>query len=664
MAVKKSVPQKTNAILQDEALASYTGMMTTTASNRRYLSIEPNISVRDEYSREDYYGFRPSESPDGDTKAIMRKCVKAYDNVGLIKQVIDLMGDFASQGIRISHTNKSIERFYRRWWQKVNGAERSERFLNYLYRLGNVVVYRANGKITKADQRDMSKAERRVIPFRYDFLNPLVVEADGDYSDIFGGEKSYKIKISAKTKNAIANKKKDPDFLKDVDPKTRKMILDGAEFIPLDSDRLCLYHYKKDDWCVWANPMIHAILDDITMMEKMKLADMSALDGAISNIRLWRLGSLEHKIAPTRAAVDKLRDVLASNVGGGTMDLVWGPELDFKESTSQIYHFLGNEKYGPVLNAVYGGLGVPQTMTGTSSGGGFTNNYLSLKTLIEKLEYGRGLLENFWRLEFELVAEAMGFPSAAELRFDNMILSDEAAEKNLWIQLSDRHIISAETLRERFGESNDIEESRIAKEEKDRKKRKLPPKSDPFHNGNTESEFVKLAIQKDTLSIEDVTDYKARKPPVQPGAGLPSSKKPVNKNGRPANQKDTGPRKTRRVLPKSKADLASTILWATEAQKKISAILNPVMLAQYECASLRELTTVQQAELEEVKFVALCGLEPFCVVEQESVAEALEKKKKIDALPFYRNFLETHNRQPSIDEARQINCLAYAYEGF
>jgi hypothetical protein len=100
-----------------------------------------------------------------------------------------------------------------------------------------------------------------------------------------------------------------------------------------------VYHYKKDDWSVWANPMIHAILDDITMMEKMKLADMSALDGAISNIRLWRLGSLEHKIAPTRAAVDKLRDVLASNVGGGTMDLVWGPELDFKESTSQIYHF-------------------------------------------------------------------------------------------------------------------------------------------------------------------------------------------------------------------------------------------------------------------------------------------------------------------------------------
>jgi len=663
MPVKKKPPAESPAV-QDLALASYTGLMTTSASNRRYLSIEPNISVRDEYSREDYYGFRPSESPEGDTKAIMRKCAKAYDNVGLIKQVIDLMGDFASQGIRISHTNKSIERFYRRWWQKVNGAERSERFLNYLYRLGNVIVYRANGKISKKDQKDMSKAERRVIPFRYDFLNPLTVEVDGNYSDIFGGNKTYKIRISSKTKNAIAAKKNDPSFLQELSPPVRKMILDGAEFFPLESDRLSVYHYKKDDWSVWANPMIHAILDDITMMEKMKLADMSALDGAISNIRLWRLGSLEHKIAPTRAAVDKLRDVLASNVGGGTMDLVWGPELDFKESTSQIYHFLGNEKYGPVLNAVYGGLGVPQTMTGTSSGGGFTNNYLSLKTLIEKLEYGRGLLENFWRLEFEDLAEAMGFPSPAELRFDNMILSDEAAEKNLWIQLSDRYIISAETLRERFGESHDIEESRIAKEEKDRKKRKLPPKSDPFHNGNIESEVVKLAIQKDTLSVEDVTDYKARKPPVQPGGAAPQSKKQPGQNGRPLFKGDQGPRKTRRVLPKSKADLASTILWTTEAQKKISAVLNPIMLVQYECNSLRELTTAQQAELEEIKFITLCGLEAFSPLDPEKIAEAMDRKNKVDTLPFYRKFLKTNSREPSVDEVRQMNCLAYACQEF
>ena len=651
----------------DDPSEGYVGLMTATASSRRYLSIEPNISVRDEYNRNDYYGFRPSESVEGETKAIMRKCSNAYDNVGLIKQVIDLMGDFASQGIRISHTSKPIERFYRRWWEKVHGAERSERFLNILYRLGNVIVYKANGKITKSDQKEMSKSERRVIPFRYDFLNPMAVEIEGGFGDVFGGEKIYKMRIPQKTKTALSNKnRKQSQYNGNVDPALLQAITDGAEFIPLEPERLHIAHYKKDDWALWANPMIHAILDDITMMEKMKLADMSALDGAISNIRLWRIGNLEYKIAPTRAAVDKLRDILSSNVGGGTMDLVWGPELDFKESNSQIYHFLGNEKYGPVLNAVYGGLGVPQTMTGSSSGnGGFTNNFLSLKTLVEKLEYGRGLLISFWKNEFEAVADAMGFPSPAELGFDNMILSDEAAEKNLWIQLSDRHIISAETLRERFGESHEIEESRIRKEEKDRDKRSIPPKSDPYHNGNIESDYVKIALQKDTLNISDVTSHTARKPPVVPGAGAPpGAKKVVQPNGRPLLKKDTTVRKTRRVLPKSKANFASSILWATEAQKKISSILNPVMLAQYNCANLRELNTTQQAELEKIKFVTLCGLEVFDDINPVSVAEAMEKKVVIDVLPFYRSFLDDNKREPTVDELRQINCLAYICEEF
>ena len=96
------------------------------------------------------------------------------------------------------------------------------------------------------------------------------------------------------------------------------------------------------------NPLVYAILDDIVMLEKMRLADMSALDGAISNIRLWTLGNLDHKILPNKTAINKLRNILASNTGGGTMELVWGPELSYTESNSRVYKFLGSEKYTSV----------------------------------------------------------------------------------------------------------------------------------------------------------------------------------------------------------------------------------------------------------------------------------------------------------------------------
>jgi hypothetical protein len=110
--------------------------------------------------------------------------------------------------------------------------------------------------------------------------------------------------------------------------------------------------------------------------------------------------------------------------------------------------------------------------------------------------------------------------------------------------------------------------------------------------------------------------------------------------------------------------LASTILWTTEAQKKISAVLNPIMLIQYECNSLRELTTAQQAELEEIKFITLCGLEAFSPLDPEKIAEAMDRKNKVDTLPFYRKFLKTNSREPSVDEVRQMNCLAYACQEF
>ena len=50
------------------------------------------------------------------------------------------------------------------------------------------------------------------------------------------------------------------------------------------------------------------------IIEKLKLADMCALDGAVSNLRIFKLGSLEHKIAPTKAATAKLAQILGNNV--------------------------------------------------------------------------------------------------------------------------------------------------------------------------------------------------------------------------------------------------------------------------------------------------------------------------------------------------------------
>lgn len=668
----------------DENIKGYTGVLSANASRRSYIDIEPNISVRTEMTKRDYYRFRTSEAVPDDSKEIIRMCMSAYDKVGIIKNVIDLMGDFASQGITLNHPNKKIQMFYRNWWKCVNGTERSERFLNNLYRCGNVVIRRQYGKLTKKQATELSKAsdmveipklktESKTIPYKYDILNPLSVTVKGGIAGIFSGTPKYLLNISPLLSKAI-REKENADIFATLPDSVKKAINSDKKVMPLDPEDTLIFHYKKDDWQLWAHPMIYAILDDIVMFEKMKLADMSALDGAISNIRLWRLGSLEHKIMPQRPAIDKLRDILASNVGGGTMDLVWGPEIDFKESTTQIYKFLGNEKYQPVLNSIYAGLGIPPTLTGIAGqSGGYTNNFISLKTLIDRLEYGRAILAGFWEKEIKIVQKAMGFPEPARLHFDFMIMADEAAEKNLLLQLADRNLISVETLRERFNEDSDLETTRVKKEYTDREKGKTPPQADPYHNGNHQQDMEKMALQQGLIDIGDVTDIKSSRPPLplskthttpKPASPLGNKPKTPSKNGRPLQKKDDGPRKQKTVLPKTKPKMSKALVWVMQAQKKVFNILNEPLLEHFNKKSLRELTREEYKTVSSIKMGVLSNIPIFSSLTEQTILEVSDKSINQEFNENFQNlyldFMNDNGHEPTTEEEKQLICLAYA----
>ena len=702
-------------------IEAYDGIQKSTAYNRRsFLDIEPNRSVRTGFTRQDYNRFRSAEAVPKRQKEAIRMCMQAYDKVGIIRNVIDLMGDFAGQGISIVHPNKRIEKFFRAWFSKVKGIERSERFLNLLYRSGNVVVKRRTAKISKKIERDLKssaspdmealvrRVNKKEIPWKFDFLNPMSIEVIGDELATFVGQPQYALKVS-KLVRGLAQKglMSDSPYHKNIQsmlpPDIIKAIKDGESIIPLDPEKVSVHYYKKDDWLVWANPMIYAILDDIIMLEKMKLADVSALDGAISNIRLWSLGDLDNKILPTKAAINKLRDILASNVGGGTMDLVWGPELKFTESSTQVYRFLGKEKYEPVLTNIYAGLGVPPTLTGMAAGsGGFTNNFISLKTLVERLEYGRQVLVNWWEQELEIVQKAMGFRLPARVHFDQMVLSDEVSEKNLLIQLADRNIISAETLTERFGEIPEIEKIRIRREEKDRNKESMPPKASPYHNPQHRNDLEKIALTKDSMSPEDFglvpstdtgnhpfTNPKDRRDKniienqqeekedkkIEKEEKRSEMKKekydPTGRpeDGRPKNSRDSNKRKKRVDVPKritSQTEIVNVSLWASEAQSKITQIINPAILAHYDKKTLRSLTKSEMGQLEHLKMSILCSTEPFVEVTPEIVNDLLKNPAKPTAsfknlmANLKKDFFNRNNRKPNVDEMRKITVSCYA----
>jgi hypothetical protein len=643
---------KTNAMSQfSDNIESYTGFSKSQGSAyRTFLDIEPNRSVRPGFTKQDYYAFRPNEAVPTQQKRAMKMCIDAYNKVGIIRNIIDLMGDFGSQGINIVHPNKSVEKFYQQWFRSINGKERSERFLNNLYKTGNVIIYRSKANVTpeletymKALSSDIKveipNIKENLIPWRYNFFNPLNVKMKDGKMSIFTGVPSYSINVQTFL-DRFEDGDLPTDVLNSLPGDIKKSLQNGEKQVTLDPNRMSVFHYKKDDWQEWADPMIYSILDDIIMLEKMRLADMSALDGAISNIRLWTLGSLEHKILPNRAAINKLRDILASNVGGGTMELVWGPELSFKEASSEVYKFLGSEKYTSVLNSIYAGLGVPPTLTGMATGGGgFTNNYISLKTLVERLQYGRDLLIKFWEKELEIVRQAMGFRYKPYIQFDQMTLSDEAAEKNLLIQLADRDIISQETVIERFKEIPQIEKIRLQREMEARTSDSTPKKASPYHNPQQKEALEKIALQTGKLLPSDVglktsvpKDMLLAQPPKTPfGGGAPKTAPAPNQNGRPPLSTDTQPRKQRIANPKSKPGVAELLVWTESAWSELTDVLNDAFLNCNNKKNLRQLTKAQISDLEQLKIDVLTNLPLLETVNAQSINDILMAKKTTSA---------------------------------
>ena len=667
----------------------------TTASNRRdYSDLATNVSGRPGLRRSDYEWFRPDEAIPTKYVDILQACDEAYQQTGLVKNIIDLMGDFACQGIRLAHKNKRIQKFYQNWFERVKGKERSERFLNTLYRLGNVVIKRQTAKVTlkqsqkifrsagKADKRGLTSTviepEKREIPWNYTFLNPKYVDVVGGPLAAFVGKKVYGINLPRQLKILILSpRNKLEEALVAELPTDIILAAQHGRPVPLNPDKVLVYHYKKDDWQSWANPMIYSIMREVLLLGKLKLADAAALDGAVSNFRIFKLGSFEHRIFPNDAAFSKLAEILESNVGGGTIDILWGPDIEVYESRSEVHKFLGEEKYKPTLNSLYAGLGIPPTLTGTFGAAGTTNNFISLKTLTERLKYGRDMLEQFWMHEVLFIQKAMGFRFPAQIEFDRMNLADDVAEKTLLVQLADRNLISDELLQRHFGHEPDIEKVRIRRENREKSRGTMPAKSSPMHDANPDLSLQKIALQSGVAAPSEVGLELDEKKEGEMNAlemrGLRPSNDDPNKRrqgnsqrGRPKNARDKQPRQKPTFRPKSRASLE---IWARESLSKIGKILNPGLLVHFDKLNMRSLSAAQTKESESIKFGVLFNLEPFSKVNKSCVGSALSNgKRDEEVLQLYMEevtrFAEAFSRQPTLEDARQIQAYIYAqYKG-
>ena len=654
-----------------------------TAGNTFRNVLNPNISVREGFDRRDYDFFRPGEAIPTRDVDIIGACMQAYDRIGIVRNTIDMMSEFACQGIDLVHPNPRIEKFFKEWFNKINGKERTERILNMLFRAANVIIKRGTARLSDDDAAVLQRgqaadtrpdiarpAKPMEIPWEYTIYNPLSVDVYGAELAPFLGSKyfRYGVRISEIVSKRL--KKPTIDVEQMVMSRVPREVLDlarqGGKLIPLDPTKTVALYYKRDDWQVWARPMTFAILEDLLMLRKMKLADLAALDGAVSHIRLWKLGSLDHRILPTEAAIARLADMLMNNVGGGSIDLIWGPELSLSETSTDISKFLGEEKYRPILNNIFAGLGIPPGLTGLPAPGGFGNNYISLQTLVERLQYGRDILARFWANEIRIVQQAMGFRLPAQIVFDQQTLTDEASMQRLLIDMADRGLISEEALQERFSLIPEIERVRIRRETRMRRDGNMPFRPGPFVNDTTEA-VKKIFAQNGMMSPPDFgIDATPAAAPAQQGAGVPDEQpKGQPGQGRPDGSRDTQPRKRREMKP-AQAEYAEAFVWADSAHRQVCEITQPAYLKSIGKKNLREASAEEVAALEEFRFAVLCQFAVGEEITKDKIRGILTKSIKIPEAvrELHREtlarFVSSKGSTPTAEERRRIEASVYA----
>ena len=379
----------------------------------------------------------------------------------------------------------------------------------------------------------------RQIPWRFTLLNPFQMDITGSK---FFGESRWIFVISEQTlteiKNKNARKAEQVDILDETDINLPLEFKDlprtDDKVVQLDQDKLWVLHYMKDDHEDWADPMVWPVMNDIMYKNDLRAMDRSVINSTINAITIFKLGNMKDGFVAPPEHYKQFAQMLRTPTH--SHNIVWNDAIEMESNYPPIEKILGVEKYRSVDKDILAGLGIPGILVDGGAGGSFSNAFLQVRTLLEKLEDGRTEVLKWINKQIRMIAEIMGHRDVPQIRFGQMSLRNEEEEKKLIIQLLDRNVISAERVHEVFGIETVIELERMRREKKLSEEEdiliKHGPYTDPMNDLSQEEmkemDFEQQQEMMDMKVKQLNKQQKQNKPPRgRPGGskGIPQQKK-------------------------------------------------------------------------------------------------------------------------------------------
>ena len=381
-------------------------------------------------------------------------CQKAYWNVPIFRNTIDLMTEFSISNVYLTGGNEQSRKFFNLWLNKINCWDLQDQFYREFYRSGNIFMYKFRAdfsrenmmKIQEAFGADSEAQSDMSIPVKYIILNPADINIITSSSFL---DNVYVKVLNNYELQALINPKTESDKkIAEKIPEIKQLIESGSKknnrvgginnvSLKLDGERLVAIFYKKQNYEPLSVPMGFAVLEDINAKLELKKIDRAIARSVQQAVLLLTMG--DEKVGmPSEKNISSMRKLFENQSVGKV--LVADYTTNAKFVIPDIGNLLDPKKYEILDNDIR--MGLNSILFGEEK---FSNTSIKVKVFFARLKYGREkFLRDFLIPEMNEIGKKLGFKQMPSAKLEDIDFEDNVLMSRVYSRLIELGVLTPE----------------------------------------------------------------------------------------------------------------------------------------------------------------------------------------------------------------------------
>jgi hypothetical protein len=381
-------------------------------------------------------------------------CQKAYSNVAVFRNAIDIMAEFANTEIYLEGGSQKSRDFFAEWFKKIKLWSLKDQYFREYYRSGNIFLYRVDAEFKVEDYARIVRqvgelnARSNKIPVRYILLNPFDVVAKRGSSFAIGAyEKILSEYELARLQNPITEE--DKEILEGLPQSVRKDIKKGAYYqdglkIELDPKKLVYSFYKKQDYEPFAVPFGYPVLEDINAKMELKKMDQAITRTVENVILLITMGAEPDKGGINPNNLRAMQSLFKNESVGRVLVSDYTTNAQFV--IPDLNKVLGSEKYKVLNEDIKQGL--QNIVIGEEK---YSATEVKAQIFVDRLKESRNaFLNDFLQMEIKRIAKNLGMKTYPTAKFRDIDMRDQTQLMRISTRLMELGIITPQQGMEMF----------------------------------------------------------------------------------------------------------------------------------------------------------------------------------------------------------------------